>query len=60
MEIKFINICYTRDPMKETRPDACPRASILPLIAEQVGRDSVGIHTVVPFYCLMLSTAFAR
>jgi hypothetical protein len=39
MEIKFINICYARNPMKETRPGACPRASIQPIIAEQVGRD---------------------
>jgi hypothetical protein len=50
MKMEIIDICYTRNRMKETRPDACPKASKFPLIAEQLGRKSGGSHsTFLPF-----------
>lgn len=64
MKMKIINTTCTRNPMKETRPDERPRANILALITEQLGRNSVGSHsTYLPFNiihcpCLMKISRF--
>ena len=48
--MEIVNTCYRRNPIKETCPDACPKANKLPIIVEHVNRDSGGSHsTLMPF-----------
>jgi hypothetical protein len=37
-----MNCVYIQNPIKETRPDTCPMARVLPFTMKQEERDSTG------------------